>query len=126
MSKELSFLEKENRHRAEEQAPDRVLAKIVGASATPRTEFTKKLTLAIAFLIGLAIASYFFPVIPALRNLCSWVGSLGPIGIFLVALFLGIGSLFFVPASPLIIAGSAVFGFPQQQSFQRLQRPAGL
>jgi uncharacterized membrane protein YdjX (TVP38/TMEM64 family) len=73
---------------------------------------TKKLSLATAFLIGLAIASYFFPVVPALRNLCSWVGSLGPTGILLVALFLGIGSLFFLPASPFIIAGSAVFGFP--------------
>jgi len=73
---------------------------------------TKKLTVAIAFLLGLAIASYFFPVVPALRNLSSWVGGLGPLGIFLVALFLGIGSLFFLPASPFIIAGSAVFGFP--------------
>jgi len=73
---------------------------------------TKKLTLAIAFVIGLAIASYFFPVVPALRNLCSWVGGLGPLGVFLVALFLAIGSLFFLPASPFIIAGSAVFGFP--------------
>jgi uncharacterized membrane protein YdjX (TVP38/TMEM64 family) len=72
----------------------------------------KKLTLAIAFLIGLAIASYFFPVIPALRSLCTWVGGLGPVGVLLVALFLGIGSLFFLPASPFIIAGSAVFGFP--------------
>lgn len=73
---------------------------------------TKKLTLAIAFLLGLAIASYFFPVVPALRNLCSWVGGLGPMGVFLVALFLGIGSLLFLPASPFIIAGAAVFGFP--------------
>ena len=40
------------------------------------------------------------------------MGGLGPLGIFLVALFLGIGSLFFLPASPFIIAGSAVFGFP--------------
>jgi uncharacterized membrane protein YdjX (TVP38/TMEM64 family) len=73
---------------------------------------TKKLIIATAFLIGLAIASYFLPVIPALRNLCSWVGGLGPMGIFLVALLLGIGSLFFLPASPFIITGSAVFGFP--------------
>ena len=65
-----------------------------------------------ALLIGLAIASYFFPVVPILQNLCSWVGGLGPLGVFLVALLLGIGSLFFLPASPFIIAGSAVFGFP--------------
>jgi len=66
----------------------------------------------VALLIGLAIASYFFPVVPILQNLCSWVGGLGPLGVFLVALLLGIGSLFFLPASPFIIAGSAVFGFP--------------
>jgi uncharacterized membrane protein YdjX (TVP38/TMEM64 family) len=54
----------------------------------------------------------FFPVVPALQNLCVWVGSLGPLGVFLLALFLAIGSLLFLPASPFIIAGSAVFGFP--------------
>ncbi len=67
---------------------------------------------AIALVIGLAVASYFFPVVPALQNICVWVGSLGPLGVFLLALFLAIGSLLFLPASPFIIAGSAVFGFP--------------
>jgi uncharacterized membrane protein YdjX (TVP38/TMEM64 family) len=33
-------------------------------------------------------------------------------GAALLAVFLGIGSLFFLPASPFIIAGSAFFGFP--------------
>jgi uncharacterized membrane protein YdjX (TVP38/TMEM64 family) len=75
------------------------------------SSLTKKLAVAVALLIGLAIASYFFPVIPALKNLCSWAGRLGPLGVFLVALFLAIGSLFFLPASPFIIAGSMVFGF---------------
>ncbi len=73
---------------------------------------TKKIVAAIALVIGLAVASYFFPVVPALQNLCVWVGSLGPLGVFLLALFLAIGSLLFLPASPFIIAGSAVFGFP--------------
>ena len=63
-------------------------------------------------LIGLAMASYFFPVVPALQHLCTWVGSLGLLGVLLLALFMAIGSLFFLPASPFIIAGSAVFGFP--------------
>ncbi len=76
------------------------------------SSLTKKLLVAIALVIGLAGASYFFPVVPALQNLCLWVGSLGPLGVLLLALFLGIGSLFFLPASPFIIAGSAVFGFP--------------
>ncbi|HEY6841327.1 MAG: hypothetical protein QOE88_2867 [Verrucomicrobiota bacterium] len=73
---------------------------------------TKKIVAAIALVIGLAVVSYFFPVVPALQNLCVWVGSLGPFGVFLLALFLAIGSLLFLPASPFIIAGSAVFGFP--------------
>ncbi len=68
--------------------------------------------MAIALLIVLAIASYFFPIVPALQTLCTWVGGLGPLGVLLLALFLAIGSLFFLPASPFIIAGSAVFGFP--------------
>jgi uncharacterized membrane protein YdjX (TVP38/TMEM64 family) len=76
------------------------------------SSLTKKLAVAIVLLIVLAIASYFFPVVPALQHLCTWVGSLGPLGVLLLALFMAIGSLFFLPASPFIIAGSAVFGFP--------------
>jgi len=76
------------------------------------SSLTKKLVVAIALLIGLAISSYFFPIVPALQTLCTWVGGLGPLGVLLLALFLAVGSLFFLPASPFIIAGSAVFGFP--------------
>jgi uncharacterized membrane protein YdjX (TVP38/TMEM64 family) len=72
----------------------------------------KKLLTAVTLLIGLAIASYFFPIVPALQNFCGWVGGLGLLGVFLLALFLAIGSVLFLPASPFIIAGSAVFGFP--------------
>ena len=76
------------------------------------SSLTKKLIAAAAFLVGFAIASYFFPVVPAIQALSAWVGGLGPAGALLLALFLGIGSLFFMPASPFIIAGSFVFGFP--------------
>jgi uncharacterized membrane protein YdjX (TVP38/TMEM64 family) len=76
------------------------------------SSLTKKLAVAIVLVVGLAVASYFFPVVPALESLCTWVGSLGPLGVFLLALFLAIGSLLFLPASPFIIAGSWVFGFP--------------
>jgi uncharacterized membrane protein YdjX (TVP38/TMEM64 family) len=76
------------------------------------SSLTKKLVAASAFLVGLAIASYLFPVIPALQGLIAWVGGLGPLGALMLALFLGIGALFFLPASPFIIAGSAAFGFP--------------
>ena len=76
------------------------------------SSLTKKLVVTAAFLIGLAAVSYFFPVLPALQSLCTWVGSLGLLGVLVVALLLAIGSLLFLPASPFIIAGSAVFGFP--------------
>jgi uncharacterized membrane protein YdjX (TVP38/TMEM64 family) len=76
------------------------------------TSFAKKLTVAVALAIGLAVISFFFPVVPAVQNLCTWIGHLGPLGVFLLSLFLAIGSLFFMPASPFIIAGAAVFGFP--------------
>ncbi|MBV8379051.1 MAG: TVP38/TMEM64 family protein [Verrucomicrobia bacterium] len=76
------------------------------------SSLTKKLVVATVFVAGLAITSKFFPVVPALQHLCLWVGSLGPLGVLLLALFLAVGSLLFLPASPFIIAGSAVFGFP--------------
>ena len=76
------------------------------------SSLTKKLVVAVVLVIGLGIAAYFFPVVPALQSLCTWVGSLGLLGVLLLALFMAIGSLFFLPASPFIIAGSAVFGFP--------------
>jgi uncharacterized membrane protein YdjX (TVP38/TMEM64 family) len=73
---------------------------------------TKKLALAAAFLVGLATISNFFPVFPAIRGLCTGIAGLGPPGAALLALFMGIGSLFFLPASPFIVAASAFFGFP--------------
>jgi uncharacterized membrane protein YdjX (TVP38/TMEM64 family) len=76
------------------------------------TSFAKKLTITVVLAIGLAVTSFFFPVVPALQGVCTWIGSLGPLGVFLLSLFLAIGSLFFLPASPFIIAGAAVFGFP--------------
>jgi uncharacterized membrane protein YdjX (TVP38/TMEM64 family) len=76
------------------------------------SSLTNKLIVAFALLIGLAAASYFFPIVPALQHLCTWVGSLGLLGVLLLALFLAIGSVLFLPASPFIIAGAAVFGFP--------------
>jgi uncharacterized membrane protein YdjX (TVP38/TMEM64 family) len=76
------------------------------------SSLAKKLLVAIALVIGLAIASHFLPVIPAVQNLCSWIGHLGPLGAILLAFLLAVGSLLFFPASPFIITGSAVFGFP--------------
>jgi uncharacterized membrane protein YdjX (TVP38/TMEM64 family) len=76
------------------------------------SSLTKKLVVAVVLLIGLGIAAYFFPIVPALQSLCTWVGGLGLLGVLLLSLFMAIGSLFFLPASPFIIAGSAVFGFP--------------
>jgi uncharacterized membrane protein YdjX (TVP38/TMEM64 family) len=76
------------------------------------TSFTKKLTLAAVLALGLAAVSFYFPVVPTLQSVCAWIGALGPIGVFLLSFLLAIGSLFFLPASPFVIAGAAVFGFP--------------
>jgi uncharacterized membrane protein YdjX (TVP38/TMEM64 family) len=76
------------------------------------TSFANKLIIAVVLAIGLAVTSFFFPVVPAVQHLCTWIGNLGPLGVFLLSLLLAIGSLFFMPASPFIIAGAAVFGFP--------------
>jgi uncharacterized membrane protein YdjX (TVP38/TMEM64 family) len=76
------------------------------------TSLAKKLTLAVVLAVGLAVTSFFFPVVPAVQSLCTWIGNLGLLGVFLLSLLLAIGSLFFMPASPFIIAGAAVFGFP--------------
>ena len=76
------------------------------------TSFAKKLTIAVVLAIGLAATSYFFPVVPAVQSLCTWIGHLGLLGVFLLSLLLAAGSLFFMPASPFVIAGAAVFGFP--------------
>jgi uncharacterized membrane protein YdjX (TVP38/TMEM64 family) len=71
----------------------------------------KKLTIAGFLAVCLAAASFFFPVVPTLQNLCNWIGGLGPLGIFVIALLMAAGSLVFLPASPFVIAGAAVFGF---------------
>jgi uncharacterized membrane protein YdjX (TVP38/TMEM64 family) len=75
------------------------------------TRFTKKITLAVLLALALAAASCCFPVVPALQSLCAWLGALGPAGVFLLSFFLALGSLFFLPASPFVVAGAAVFGF---------------
>jgi uncharacterized membrane protein YdjX (TVP38/TMEM64 family) len=72
---------------------------------------TKKLTVAGLFLAVLAGVSCFFPIIPTLQSLCNWIGDFGLVGILILALMLAAGSLIFLPASPFIIGGAAVFGF---------------
>ena len=75
------------------------------------TAFAKKITVALALAVALAAASFFFPIVPAVQSLCAWIGSCGPLGVFLLSFFLAVGSLFFLPASPFVIASAAVFGF---------------
>ena len=70
-----------------------------------------KLLLAVGMVIVLATLAYFFPLVPALEHVSAWLGGLGVIGAALFAVLIAASSLCLLPASPFIIAASAVFGF---------------
>jgi uncharacterized membrane protein YdjX (TVP38/TMEM64 family) len=70
-----------------------------------------KLLLAVGTVIVLATIAYFFPLVPALEHVSAWLGGLGVIGAALFAVLIAASSLCLLPASPFIIAASAVFGF---------------
>jgi uncharacterized membrane protein YdjX (TVP38/TMEM64 family) len=70
-----------------------------------------KLLLAVGMVIVLAALAYFFPLVPALEHVSAWLGGLGVIGAALFAVLIAASSLCLLPASPFIIAASAVFGF---------------
>ena len=70
-----------------------------------------KLLVAVGAVIVLASAAYFFPLVPALEHVSAWLGGLGVSGAALFAVLIAVSSLCLLPASPFIIAASAVFGF---------------
>ena len=74
--------------------------------------FRVKIALAAIAAAGLVVAAARFPVVSILRSFCDHVGQMGLAGVMCLALLLAIGSLCMLPASPFIIAASAVFGFP--------------
>jgi uncharacterized membrane protein YdjX (TVP38/TMEM64 family) len=55
--------------------------------------------------------AYFFPLVPALEKVSGWLGGLGVAGAALFAVLIAASSLCLLPASPFVIAASAVFGF---------------
>ena len=70
-----------------------------------------KLFVAAGTVIVLATAAYFFPLVPALEHVSAWLGGMGVVGAGLFAVLIAASSLCLLPASPFIIAASAVFGF---------------
>ena len=70
-----------------------------------------KVLVTVGAVIVLASAAYFFPLVPALEHVSAWLGGLGVIGAALFAVLIAVSSLCLLPASPFIIAASAVFGF---------------
>ncbi|HEX6566838.1 MAG TPA: VTT domain-containing protein [Chthoniobacterales bacterium] len=70
-----------------------------------------KLFVAGGTVIVLATAAYFFPLVPALEHVSAWLGGMGIVGAALFAVLIAASSLCLLPASPFIIAASAVFGF---------------
>jgi uncharacterized membrane protein YdjX (TVP38/TMEM64 family) len=75
------------------------------------SSFPAKLIVAAVVVLGLAFVAYYFPIIPFLQELSNSIGNLGLIGLALFVVILAVSSLFFFPASPIIIATAAVFGF---------------
>jgi uncharacterized membrane protein YdjX (TVP38/TMEM64 family) len=70
-----------------------------------------KLLSAVGTVIVLATVAYFFPLVPALEHASAWLGGMGVIGAALFAVLIAASSLCLLPASPFIIAASAVYGF---------------
>lgn len=70
-----------------------------------------KLIIALGAVVVLGTAAYYFPLIPTLEHLSTWLGGLGVIGAFVFAVLIAVSSLCLLPASPFVIAASAVFGF---------------
>jgi uncharacterized membrane protein YdjX (TVP38/TMEM64 family) len=70
-----------------------------------------KLLIAAVAVIILASAAYYFPLVPALQNASAWLGGLGLVGSAIFAILIALSSLCLLPASPFVIAASAVFGF---------------
>jgi uncharacterized membrane protein YdjX (TVP38/TMEM64 family) len=70
-----------------------------------------KLFCAVGTVIVLATVAYFFPLVPALEHVSAWLGGLGVIGAALFAVLIAASSLCLLPASPFIIAASALYGF---------------
>jgi len=75
------------------------------------SSFRAKLIIVAVVVLGLAVVACYFPIIPILERLSDWIGGLGLIGLAIFVVVLAVSSLFFFPASPVIIATAAVFGF---------------
>ena len=75
------------------------------------SSFRAKLIIVAVVVLGLALVAWYFPIIPILENLSERIGSLGLIGLAIFVVVLAVSSLFFFPASPVIITTAAVFGF---------------
>jgi uncharacterized membrane protein YdjX (TVP38/TMEM64 family) len=75
------------------------------------SSFRAKLIIVAVVVLGLALVAWYFPIIPILKSLSEWIGSLGLLGLAIFVLLLAVSSLFFFPASPVIITTAAVFGF---------------
>jgi uncharacterized membrane protein YdjX (TVP38/TMEM64 family) len=70
-----------------------------------------KLLVAVGTVIVLASAAYYFPLVPTLEHASVWLGALGIGGALIFSVLIAVSSLCLLPASPFIIAASAIFGF---------------
>jgi uncharacterized membrane protein YdjX (TVP38/TMEM64 family) len=82
-----------------------------GVASGVFSSFRAKLIVLAVVALGLALVAWYFPIIPILESLSEWIGSLGLLGLAIFVVLLAVSSLFFFPASPVIITTAAVFGF---------------
>jgi uncharacterized membrane protein YdjX (TVP38/TMEM64 family) len=82
-----------------------------GVASGVFSSFRAKLIVLAVVVLGLALVAWYFPIIPILESLSEWIGSLGLLGLAIFVVLLAVSSLFFFPASPVIITTAAVFGF---------------
>jgi uncharacterized membrane protein YdjX (TVP38/TMEM64 family) len=82
-----------------------------GVASGVFSSFRAKLIILAVVVLGLALVAWYFPIIPILQSLSEWIGSLGLLGLAIFVVLLAVSSLFFFPASPVIITTAAVFGF---------------
>ena len=73
--------------------------------------FRVKIAVAAIAAAGLAVTAAHFPVLSILKGFCDHMGQMGLAGVLCFGVLLAAGSLCLLPASPFIIAASAVFGF---------------
>ncbi len=80
------------------------------ADASPKTAGRLKVVLIVLAVVGLLVASQFFPVGEYLKGLLDWIRDLGPVGYLVFIAVYIVAAVLFIPGSVLTLGAGAVFG----------------